>query len=135
VPTAVQLYDRRATVENPFHAGRVGQGPVMNSEEEHHRVEKLFFFLGELDGGHLGSRIKATRQHCGEITYRSTLYATGSPRGPTPFYQTFSRGVVFLFRSCDWLGVIAAKTEEEAIEIASKEFKVAPNRLIAQPTK
>jgi hypothetical protein len=33
VPTAVQLYDRRATVENPFHAGRVGQGPVMNSED------------------------------------------------------------------------------------------------------
>ena len=27
-----------------------------------------------------------------------------------------------------WLGVIA-------IEIASKEFKVAPNRLLAQPTK
>jgi hypothetical protein len=25
-----------------------------------------------------------------------------------------------------WIGIIAAKTEEEAIEIASKEFKVAP---------
>jgi hypothetical protein len=34
-----------------------------------------------------------------------------------------------------WVGVIAAKTEEEAIEIASKEFKVAPNRLIAKPTE
>jgi hypothetical protein len=34
---------------------------------------------------------------------------------------------------CD--DVIEAKTEDEAIEIASKEFKVAPNRLIAKPTK
>jgi hypothetical protein len=34
-----------------------------------------------------------------------------------------------------WVGIVEAKTEEEGIEIASKEFKVAPNRLIAQPTK
>jgi hypothetical protein len=34
-----------------------------------------------------------------------------------------------------WVGVIEAKTEEEAIEIASKEFKGAPNRPIAKPTK
>jgi hypothetical protein len=34
-----------------------------------------------------------------------------------------------------WVGVIEAKTEKEAIEIASKEFKIAPNRLIAKPTK
>jgi hypothetical protein len=34
-----------------------------------------------------------------------------------------------------WPGVVAAKTEEEAIEIASKEFKVAPNRLIARADK
>jgi hypothetical protein len=31
--------------------------------------------------------------------------------------------------------IIEAKDEKEAIEIASKEFKVAPNRLIAQPTR
>jgi hypothetical protein len=34
-----------------------------------------------------------------------------------------------------WLGLISAKTEEEAIELASKEFNVAPNRLIAQQTR
>jgi hypothetical protein len=33
-----------------------------------------------------------------------------------------------------WMGVIDAKTEEEAIATASKEFKVAANRLIAKPT-
>jgi hypothetical protein len=30
MPTAVQSYERHATVESPFHAGRVGQGPVKN---------------------------------------------------------------------------------------------------------
>jgi hypothetical protein len=30
---------------------------------------------------------------------------------------------------------IEAKTEKKAIEIASKEFRVATNRLIARPTK
>jgi len=33
-----------------------------------------------------------------------------------------------------WLGIIEAKTEKEAIEIAPKEFKVPANRLIA-PTR
>lgn len=32
-----------------------------------------------------------------------------------------------------WIGIIEAKTEKEAIEIAAKEFKVAANRLIANP--
>jgi hypothetical protein len=31
--------------------------------------------------------------------------------------------------------IIEAKDEKEAIEIGSKEFTVAPNRLIAQPTR
>ena len=34
-----------------------------------------------------------------------------------------------------WLGRIEAKNEAEAIEMASLEFKVAPNRLIAQPSQ
>jgi hypothetical protein len=34
-----------------------------------------------------------------------------------------------------WLGVIEAKTEKEAIEIAATEFKVPANRLIAKPTR
>jgi hypothetical protein len=34
-----------------------------------------------------------------------------------------------------WIGVIEAKSEKEAVEIAAKEFKVASNRLIAAPTK
>jgi hypothetical protein len=33
-----------------------------------------------------------------------------------------------------WLGRIEAKDEAEAIAKASREFKVAPNRLIAQPS-
>jgi hypothetical protein len=39
-----------------------------------------------------------------------------------------------LTSSLTWLRVIAAKTEEAAIEIPLKEFKVAPNRLSAKPT-
>jgi hypothetical protein len=46
-----------------------------------------------------------------------------------------ARSLVILASKLTWIGVISAKTGEEAIEIASKEFKVAPNRLIAQLTK
>jgi hypothetical protein len=31
-----------------------------------------------------------------------------------------------------WVAFITAKDEKEAIEIASKEFKIPPNRLIAE---
>jgi hypothetical protein len=34
-----------------------------------------------------------------------------------------------------WIGIIEAKTEKEAIEKAAEMFKVAANRLIANPTK
>jgi hypothetical protein len=34
-----------------------------------------------------------------------------------------------------WIGIIDAKTEKEAIEKAAEVFKVAANRLIANPTK
>jgi hypothetical protein len=34
-----------------------------------------------------------------------------------------------------WIGIIEAKTEKKAIEKAAELFKVAANRLIANPTK
>jgi hypothetical protein len=45
-------------------------------------------------------------------------------------------GEIYKFASkLTWVGIIQANSENEAIEIAAKEFKVAANRLIARPTK
>jgi hypothetical protein len=57
-------------------------------------------------------------------------------QGLRPFFPMADVWTIYKFASkLTSVGIIEAKDGKEAIEIASKEFKVAPNRLIAQPTR